>query len=123
MPALSKRAIASRAAGAIGAKKRQRLTLAESSGPDADPEQASASDIGPEQPSQDLLSSGAESDSDSSGNESGELSEEEDQRPMSIFPIGQPAEGWDEAERKAPGCSWSRVYKQKAYYHRNKAMW
>ena len=39
---------------------------------------------------------------------------------MSVFPIGQLAEGWDEAERKAPRCSRSRVYKQKAYYHRNK---
>ena len=60
MPALIKRAIAARAAGAIGAKKRRRLTLAESSGPGVDSESASASDIGPEQPSQDLLSSGAE---------------------------------------------------------------
>ena len=53
--------------------------------------------------------------------ETGELSEEEDQRPtVSAFPIGQPAEGWDEAERRAPGYSRTQVYKQKAYYHRNK---
>ena len=36
---------------------------------------------------------------------------------MSVFPIGQPADGWYEAERKAPGYSRTRVYKQKAYYH------
>lgn len=39
---------------------------------------------------------------------------------MSEFPIGQPAEGWCEAERKAPGYTRTRAYKQKEYYHRNK---
>ena len=39
---------------------------------------------------------------------------------MAEFPIGQPAEGWDETQRKAPGYSRSQVYRQKAYYHRNK---
>jgi hypothetical protein len=58
-----------------------------------------------------------DSDSDLylSGPEDGELSEEED-----IFPIGQPAEGWEEAERKLAGYSKTRVYKQKLSYHRNK---
>ena len=82
-----------------------------------DSEPASDSDIGQSLPQ---VSSSTDSESDSSGYESGELSEEEDQRPISVFPIGQPAEGWSEAERKAPGYSRTQVYKQKAYYHRNK---
>ena len=39
---------------------------------------------------------------------------------MSEFPIGQPAAGWDEAQRKASGYSRTQVYRQKAYYCRNK---
>ena len=79
-------------------------------------------DTGGQDPLRLSTGSGADSElgGDSSGYESGELSEEEDQRPMPVFPIGQPADGWSEAERKAPGYSRSLVYKQKAYYHRNK---
>ena len=81
-----------------------------------------ASDIG--KPSQDLLSGGAESDpsvaSDPSEYESGELSEEEDELPKSVFSIGQLVEGWYGVERKAPGNSWSQVYKQWGCHHRNK---
>ena len=63
------------------------------------------------------------SDNLNNAGESGELSEEEDQRPnlpVPIFPIGQPVEGWCKAEQNAPGYSRTRVYKEKAYYHRNK---
>ena len=78
-------------------KKRRQLTQADNK---TIPEPEPANYIG--QPSQDLLSrsGGTESDT-SSGYESGELSEEEDKWPMSVFPIGQPAEGRDEAERRA----------------------
>ena len=80
---LSKRAISARAAGAIG----RRLTQPDNSTRPTDAKPAG--NIA--QPSPDILSGGAESDSDSSVYESGDLSEEEDERPMA------------EAQRKSPG--------------------
>jgi hypothetical protein len=104
MPRPSKRAIASRAVGSIAAKKRKVTVV------DGDWE---VPDSGPSEG--ELSRTDSDSDLYSSGPEDGELSEEED-----IFPIGQPAEGWQEAERKLAGYSKTRVYKQKLSYHRNK---
>ena len=63
---LSKRVISARAAGAIGAKKRRQLTQPDNSTKPADAEPAG--NIA--QPNPDILSGGAESDSDSSGYDS-----------------------------------------------------
>ncbi|KAA8893515.1 hypothetical protein FN846DRAFT_978478, partial [Sphaerosporella brunnea] len=45
------------------------------------------------------------------------LSEEEDTHPAFV---GQPAEGWEEAERQLNGYSKSRDYRQKRSYHKHK---
>jgi hypothetical protein len=104
MPRPSKRAIASRAVGSIAAKKRK-VTVVDGDWevPDSCPSKGA------------LSHTDSDSDLCSSGSEDGELSEEED-----IFPIGQPAEGWEEAERKLAGYSKTSVYKQKLSYYRNK---
>ena len=119
----SKRVIAARAASAISAEKRRRLRTEDNSTtpgpvPNSEPTSTNASNNGqPNQP-EDLPPDPMERDS--SLYEGGKLGGEEDQRPMPEFPIGQPAEGWCDAERKAPGHTRTRAYKQKAYYHRNK---